>query len=606
MYLYKRGKGNLAQAKRMLYVLANTRGTHLCMNGVLEAKNPYSGLYIKKGKVILENLLEEIEIKDKLYKISQLTTSVQTISCDEYIAGIDLTKNQFSYAVDKLSYTKTLLFAKYDDLFCIEYDFQNHFDFPVLFRVMPLITYRDILTMRNATTLRFNQRNIQNGMILNLSVTNEENLFIKSDQMYYTKNPRILNHIKHEMTDKFLKKEIYTEDLFSPGEFEVSLCANSSQKIYFYVSSKDFDVQMSQFEELKRENEFEMDKILTKIPEEFVELRDMARGIENLRNDHIFISSLPYREMLDYDLTIHHETNSSKFLKDIEQLTNILCSIEGEFIILDKLKEAEILLSKIRRAIREIDALMITDEFCYEKVAQLKLWYIEVFNKLYQKRPGILEIYLGFIKEVLYDLLKEEKQKITLSNILTCALSYNAIKIYENMLSKLGYEDEYLSSIAICIQNLVEKEFWVPEKKVMKRYITDESAYANIEMLYTLSLSYPCVFGNIPIKLLDTIFKELYTPYGLREYPKNSLLNDGLIYPKYMAHFVKANLRQNGVTRASQKIAYNLVKELIQDISKFINGGVKMIYQENGILIDESGYDLLTNAEVIRLYDMLT
>ena len=73
-----------------------------------------------------------------------------------------------------------------------------------------------------------------------------------------------------------------------------------------------------------------------------------------------------------------------------------------------------------------------------------------------------------------------------------------------------------------------------------------------------------------------------------------------------MAHFVKANLRQNGVTRASQKIAYNLVKELIQDISKFINGGVKMIYQENGILIDESGYDLLTNAEVIRLYDMLT
>ena len=73
-----------------------------------------------------------------------------------------------------------------------------------------------------------------------------------------------------------------------------------------------------------------------------------------------------------------------------------------------------------------------------------------------------------------------------------------------------------------------------------------------------------------------------------------------------MAHFVKANLRQNGVTRASQKIAYNLVRELLQDISKYENGGIKKVYHEKGIKVDNVGYDLLTNAEVIRLYDMLT
>ena len=117
-------------------------------------------------------------------------------------------------------------------------------------------------------------------------------------------------------------------------------------------------------------------------------------------------------------------------------------------------------------------------------------------------------------------------------------------------------------------------------------------------MLYTLSLSYPCISdNNIQIKLLDTIFKELYTPYGLRRFSKNSSKNDGII---------RANLRQNGVTRASQKIAYNLVKELIADINKYVAYGTKKIYSEKGFNIDSLSYDLLTNSEMIRLYDMLT
>ena len=123
-------------------------------------------------------------------------------------------------------------------------------------------------------------------------------------------------------------------------------------------------------------------------------------------------------------------------------------------------------------------------------------------------------------------------------------------------------------------------------------------------MLYCLSLSFPCVSDDIPNKLLDTVFKELYTPYGLRSISKISPKYDGLIYPKYMAHFIKANLRLTGITRASQKIAFNLVKEILQDVGKYINGGTKMIYSDRGIAIDGMSYDVLTNAEMVRLYHM--
>ena len=125
-------------------------------------------------------------------------------------------------------------------------------------------------------------------------------------------------------------------------------------------------------------------------------------------------------------------------------------------------------------------------------------------------------------------------------------------------------------------------------------------------MLYAFSLSYPCISSELSIKVLDTIFKELYTPYGLRIVPKTYVDSKGAIYPKYMSYFVKANLRQNGFTRASQKIAYNLVKDLYQEMDKYVNGGIKKVYNEKGINIDSVSYDLLTNAEIIRLYDMLT
>ena len=62
-----------------------------------------------------------------------------------------------------------------------------------------------------------------------------------------------------------------------------------------------------------------------------------------------------------------------------------------------------------------------------------------------------------------------------------------------------------------------------------------------------------------------------------------------------MAHFVKANLRQNGVTRASQKIAFNLVKELFQDINKYVNGAIKNIYSEKD---DYRDIHIITLSEI--------
>lgn len=606
MYKYKRGINNIEHAKLLEYSISNNLNTCLCMSGALNANKPYNGIYIKNGKIIVENIVEEIEIKNKIYKIGQIFTSLQDFSCDEYIFGIDLLKNTFNYVVDKVEYEKSFVFSHDEDMLCIEYKVKNNGEYNANFKIMPLVTYRELFFIKNASMLKFNQRHVQNGTIINLSVMNEENIILKSDFSEYTKEVQIVSDVRHEFINKNLEKQIYKEDLFIPGNFEITVAPNETKCFHIYISDKDFNLQNIDLKEIYNEDALRKEKIDMKIANEFVELKDLALSIDNLSFKDNLVTTLPYYYNKNYNIVEDYFENMAKFNESLDILIDIVKSIDGQYLTFDKIKEANTILVKVRRSIRELDGLKIEDKDLILKINLLKLWYIEASNRVIQKHPSFMDLYIDFIKEILYSVLDSKYQKIVLSEISSCALSYNAVKIYENVLSKLKREDLYMSDIGVCIQNLIVEKFWNEEKRTMKKNINDEFAYPNIDMIYTLSLSYPCIHGDIPIKLLDTIFKELYTPYGLRAMPKSSITSDGLIYPEYMAHFVKANLRQNGVTRASQKIAFNLVKELIQDIGKYVNGGIKKIYHEKGILVDSVSYDLLTNAEMIRLYDMLT
>lgn len=605
MYKYKRGINNINEPKQVEFVLSDGTNSCLSMSSCLGAKKPYNGLYIKNGKVILENLIEKIEIKDKVYKMVELETSIKTLSCIDYITSIDLEKNVFEYNIGDLEYKKKLNFSNKYKLLCIEYEIKNKAKDKAKFKVLPMVTYRDLFNMKTGQMIKFNQRKTQNGVIINLSIMNDENLVIKSRQMEWTNEPLPLTNVRHEYVNEKGEKKIYIEDLLLPGEFETILNENEEKKLRIYISTD--EQSMINVDSSYILNEYEaINQILTKdIDENFVELQELAKSINNLSLDEIIIPNIPY--LKDYNKVIldveQDKENIEEIINDIDNFCEIIQSIDGQYLTFNKVNKANKVLLKIRRYIKNIDALYIKDENFIKKFFLLKLWYVEGINRVLQKENNFL-LYLDIVKDIVYSAI--ENKDILLNEIKFVALLYNAIKVYENMLKDKGIEDINMFEHLKYIDDLIKNKFWSEEERVMKKDLNETDVYANVDMIYTLSLSYTCLNQDIPFKLLDTIFKELYTPYGLREYSKNSKYNDGLIYPKYMAHFVKANLRQNGVTRASQKIAFNMVKELMQDIGKYINGGVKKVYHEKGILIDSLGYDLLTNAEIIRLYDMLT
>ncbi len=603
MFKYKREINNYDKARQLEYSISDNSKVCFCTTGTLQTRKPYHGMYIKDSKVLMENIVETFTVDNSTYKIVEIDTKSKELLTRDYLTNIDLEKNLFEYNFSDISFSKRFAFDEKEGILCIEYTIKNNTRSNIKFKAIPLITYRDFFNMKNTSMLKFNQRDTEDGTFIALSVLNQENLVLKSDKMYWTNDNNVLRDVKHEMISEDIKKEVYYEDLIICGEFSSDIKGLSETKLYVYVSYKDFSLEdinpiliLNNVENRNKNITFDLD-------ENFVELMDMSKSILNTHFDGLMISSLPYKKQYnDEYISKIQELTPKQIDEDIEEIINITRSIEGQFLYYKKIKEAKRTVLTVYKIIKEMSKIDLSEKQI-ERLNVLKLWYIESVNRVLQKE-GRIELYMDSIKEILYYFIEPENRATCFKTIEIAALMLNAIKVYLNILTWIGDSDKQMEIQEKYFSDLIRRDFWISEKNIMKRDLRDEEHFANVEMLYTLSLSFPCVNDEIPNKLLDTVFKELYTPYGLRTVSKYCPEYNGLIYPKYMSHFIKANLRLTGITRASQKIAFNLVKELLQDVGKYINGGTKKIYSDKGISIDSMSYDVLTNAEMVRLYHM--
>ena len=603
MFKYKREINNYEQAKQLEYSFSDNSKVCFCTSGTLQTRKPYHGMYIKDSKVLLENIVETFEIDNTTYKLIEIDTKSRELMTRDYLINIDLEKNLFEYNFADISFAKRFAFEENNGILCIEYTIKNNSRNNIKFKVVPLVTYRDFFNMKNTSMLKFNQRDTEDGTFVALSVLNQENLVLKSDKMAWENDNNVLRDVKHEMITEDIKKEVYYEDLIICGHFSADIKGLSETKLYVYVSSKDFNIEDVNPLTILNNIEARNKKITFDLDENFVELMDLSKSILNTHFDELMIPTLPYKKQYNEEfIKTIPELPSKQIDEDIEELIDITRSVEGQYLFYKKIKEAKRTVLNVYKIIKELSKIELSSHQI-ERLNVLKLWYIESVNRVLQKE-GRIELYMDSIKEILYYFIEPENRATCFKTIEITSLMLNAIKVYLNILTWIGDTDKQMEIQETFFTDLIKREFWISEKNIMKRDLRDEEHFANVEMLYTLSLSFPCVKDEIPNKLLDSVFKELYTPYGLRSVSKYSPEYNGMIYPKYMSHFIKANLRLTGITRASQKISFNLVKELLQDVGKYVNGGTKKIYNEKGISIDSMSYDVLTNAEMVRLYHM--
>lgn len=601
MYKYAKGINSIKELDNVNIYASDNSSVCMALSGALEARKKSHGLYIENGKVLVSNVFERIEVGDKIYKLYNLNTKSKTMNTQEYIESVDGKNLIWKYILDNgLKLTKMICFEKGTSLMQIKYIIENYTDSKADFIVLPLVTNRDFNNMRFENQLKFNQRKTEKGVIINLSVTTNTNIIMKSPELKYVQNKQNLCNVKHISS---LEEEEIIEDLFKPGDFKIQVKKGETRELNLFICSMDFELDEALNDLFEKKERLE-NKYTKDIEKEFIELKDLALGLEICNMDSKIISSLPYNNEYSKLIIDSSGIRLDSILCAVKKVTDITRAIEGQYLLLNKVKEARVVLIKIRRFIREVDGLKLDDSYVLKEITLLKLWFVESINRLFSKGADI-NVFVPQIKEIIVDTLNNKNKELVLEDLECVCLIYNALKIYENIVSHGIGEEIVAYNTYKKLDDLIENEFWDSENNVLRNNVNDKKSVATISMIYSISLSYPCIIGNMRLKVLDTIFRELYTPYGLREISQKSEKYDGNIYPKYMAHFLKANFRQNGVTRATQKLAYNLVKELLQDVSKNENGGIKKVYNDKKRKYIDLGYDILTNAEMVRVYNML-
>ena len=343
MFKYKREINNYEQARQIEYSLTDNSKICFCTTGTLYTKKPYHGMYIKNGRVLLENIVETFDIDGNTYRMVEIDTNSKEMNTKEYLTSIDLEKNYFEYNFSDLNYSKRFSFVENEGILCIEYTIKNMLRSNVKFKVIPLITYRDFYNMKNNSMLKFNQRDTDDGTFISISVLKQENLALKSDKMNWVADNNVLRGVKHELVNTDLKKEIYFEDLAICGHFEADIKGLSETKLYVFCSCKEFNLENINVLDVFNNIETRNKNATFDVDESFIELQDLAKSMINSNMKDRMITSLPYSRFFDSKyINLIHSLNDKELEKDIEELIDIVRAVEGKYLYFKRVNEAKV------------------------------------------------------------------------------------------------------------------------------------------------------------------------------------------------------------------------------------------------------------------------
>jgi len=368
-----------------------------------------------------------------------------------------------------------------------------------------------------------------------------------------------------------------------------------------FISYQEINLKKVSFENSLKERNNTLRNIDYIIEDIYPELRSLAYS--NFKN-YFFEKNI---EALKESIL---ENNQEKILKEIKILQKNLLGLVGKY-------EVSIAFSNIQKQLNIVFNILlsiantkyINNELNYE-INLLKLIFIET-SYIYVKDEKDKEVF-SYVEKLLYEVIQNENIPFYLMKLKFICFLYSAIGIYTDLkqnfsvLGNLENVDGIILFMKKTLEKNIEQDFLNREYMILKKDLEEGEIYSNIDMLYSIALSFPILKDGRRLKIYDTIFRDLYTSYGMREKAKNG--NEKIkVFPSELYYFVSFYLKENGVNKTTLKVAYNFVKIIFKEIDEKINGGVPTYYiEENNIFFENENkeYDNYTNAQIIRLYNL--
>ncbi|MGE5474485.1 MAG: amylo-alpha-1,6-glucosidase [Ignavibacteriales bacterium] len=590
--------------------------------------------------LILSKLDESFEIYGKKYDIFANQTPGYTGTGYHYLQRFVINPfPTFIYSIHDVTIEKKIFMIYKKNSVVILYKISNGND-KAVFKVTPVVNFRDYHGDASQSFMRFSKKSEKCSVYIRpydldktIKIKASEGTFTGIDNGWFT------NMEYAAEKERGLKA---VEDHYIPGYFDIKLKPLETKIITFVASLDEID-NVNGLELL----DYEQERI---------------NGlIEKAGYTSDFINKMVVTA--DSFIAYRKSTDSKTILAGYHWFTDwgrdTMIALPGLTLVTKRFDDAKDILYTFSKYVKNgLIPNMFPDEGqepIYNTV-DAPLWYFEAVYKYLQYTNDY-----EFVKEKLYPSLKEIIErfvsgtsfsiKMDSDGLITAgekgvqltwmdakvgdwvvtprhgkaveinALWYNALKVMEHLAEKLDLKTNLYTEASKIVKDSFIKEFWNEEKKCLYDVVDNNSKDGKIRpnQIIAASLSFPIIEGEKAKKVVNTVWKHLYTAYGLRslspedpEYKgiyigdmlrRDSAYHQGTVWSWLIGHFIRAYRRTEDYSEKSRVTAKQMLEAFKDHLGDACVGSVSEIFDGNEPLIPRGAVSQAWGvAEVLRSY----
>ena len=610
----------------------------------------YHGLLIAALKppvqrhMILSQLHESVTLGGETYHLHSFSTGDFTMTGFHHLHSFELNPLPvFTYCIGDLIIEKTITLVYGENTVAVMYHIRSGSQ-ALSLKLTPLVNFRDYHGNSDRHFMSFRQKPGRNSteikpydLDVNISLSCFESTYIPVEDCWFEN--------MHYQVEK--ERGLHAcEDHYIPGSFEIPIEAHCDKTVTFIGT-------------VEKERSFTDGRHLA-----HAEIARLKAVVAKAGCKDEFSSALV--RAADHFIVHRQSTNAKTILAGYPWFTDwgrdAMISLCGLTLCTGRYDDAAQILSSFCEYIRYgLVPNMFPDEGGdpgYNTV-DAALWYFEAISKyvqytgdfelVRQKLYGsLVQIVESFKKGTLHHIRMDRDGLVTAGDESTQltwmdakvgdkvftprhgkaveinALWYNALKVLEMLSVKFGVNADELGRLAALVKKSFLKEFWNDNGKYLYDVINgdfrDDSVRPN--QIFAASLTYPVIDGAEARCMVEKVWKELYTAYGLRslstcspqyrgqyigdQYSRDSSYHQGTVWAWPIGHFITAFTRTFGSESEYKDMPAWFLKPFRDHLNNACLANISEIFDGNEPLMPRGCFaQAWSVAEVLRAYTEL-
>lgn len=629
------------------WLLTNGIGGYASSTVIGANTRRYHGLLVAALKppvdrrLILSKLDETVEMDGKIHELHSFSAGGYINKGYNYLQSFLYDElPTFVYVIEDMTVRKTVCMVHGENTVVVHYRISGGSS-PYKLRLTPLVNFRDYHGDSSKQYMRFGQESGHSGTLIRPYELDLRIGLGCSGSRYIPFNDCWFENMEYAVEQE--RGLTSREDHFIPGCFEIEAEGRQEKEITFYATV---------------EHGKKYENGIAVIKKEEARIRALA---EEPGYDDRFARSL-VREA-DKFIVHRKSTDSKTIIAGYPWFTDwgrdTMISLCGLTLSTGRFDDARSILHTFSRYVRHgLIPNMFPDEGqepIYNSV-DAALWYFEAVNRFASYTGdldfikanlygSLLEIYNAFTGGTLFNIKMDSDHLVSAGSpdiqltwmdakigdwvvtprhgkaVEINALWYNALRILERFSGHFGGDGAPYGAAAARTAEAFKRTFWNEGEQCLYDVVKDGHRDGSVRpnQILAVSLSYPVIGGHMAKAVVDKVWKELYTPYGLRslsrrspdyrgiytgdQFSRDSAYHQGTVWTWPLGHFITAFVRVYGKAGDSRERIASFFEPFRDHLSDACVGSISEIFDGDGPFLPRGCFaQAWSVGEILRAY----